>query len=269
MLRLTLQPYRLAFLICLQTAFLCFSCAVSEKSHRPEPSIPWDTKTSDQVLECLKHDQEKITDLAAAFSLTVDPPTQGRPSNMRGILFFSKRLEETSLRIKSLGPFGRILFDLLQTGNDLQIYVPSRKTLYLGKTNSTLQTQNVWSDMLRTIFADFSELKIAPRADLIFKNGTVIVPLVHGKIIINSKTGLVRERHEQEKVIFYDRYEQKSGLPPIPTHIEVQKTDSTLHAVCRLSHVRVNSRLSGVFDLSAYKPKVIRDLKDLEMKTRD
>ena len=257
--------FQLAVLICLQTAFLCFSCAVSKKPHRPEPSeMAWDTKTSEQVLGCLKHDQERITSLTAAFSLSVNPPTAGRPANMRGVLFFSKRLGGTSLRIKGLGPFGRILFDLLQKENDLQIYIPSRKTLYLGKTDSTIQTQNVWSNMLGTMFVDYSKLKIMPQADLTFKNELVIVPLEHGKIIIDSRTGLIRELHDQKKVIFYDRYEQEPGLPPVPTHIEVEITDSALHAVCRLSHVRVNSRLSGVFDLSAYKPEIVRDLKELK-----
>ena len=220
-------------------------------------------------MERLRHDQERITDLTAAFSLSVDPPTEGQPSSLRGLIFFSKRQEETSLRIKGLGPFGRILFDLVQTGNDLQVYVPSRKTLYMGKTGSTSQTRNIWSDMLRTMFADYSDLKIAPRADLTFKKGMVIVPLEHGEITNDSKTGLVRERQEKEKVIFYDQYEQEPGLPPIPTHIKVKETDSPLQAVCRLSHVRVNTPISEVFDLSAYNPMAVRDMKALEMKTRD
>ena len=261
--------YGLIFLICLQTVFLCLSCAVSDKALPPEPSMTWDAQTPKQVMDRLRHDQEKITDLTAAFSLSVDPPTEGQPSSLRGVIFFSKRLEETSLRIKGLGPFGRILFDLVQTGNDLQVYVPSRKTLYTGKTGSTTQTRNIWSDMLRTMFADYSDLKIAPRTDLTFKKDRVIVPLEHGEIIIDSRTGLVRERQEKEKLIFYDRYEQEPGLPPIPTLIEVKKTDSTLQAVCRLSHVRVNTLLSDVFNLSAYKPLVVRDMKELEMKTRD
>lgn len=251
---------------CIQTALVCFSCAVSEVSHREESSTAWDLKTSEQVLQRLRHDQGKIIDLAAAFSLSVDPPTAGQPSSMRGVLFFSKRLEQSRLRIKALGVFGRTLFDLLQKGNDLQIYVPSRKTLYLGKADSTLRSQNGWSEMLTTMFADYSELKTSPQADLTFKDGLVTVPLVHGKIIIDPETGLVRERHEPEQVVFYNRYEQEPGLPPIPTHIEVRKTDSGSRAVCRLSQLKVNSHLSDVFDLSAYDPEVFRDLKALETK---
>jgi hypothetical protein len=261
--------YGSAFFICLQTAFLCLSCAASDKSRHPEPSMTWDSQTPRQVVERLRHDQEKIIDLTASFSLSVDPPAEGQPSTLHGVIFFLKSLKGTSLRIKGLGPFGRIVFDLVQTGDDLQVYVPSRKTLYMGKKDSTVQTRNIWGDMLRTMFADYSDLKTAPKADLTFKEGMVIVPLEHGEIMINSKTGLVRKRYERDKVIFYDRYEQEPGLPPIPTHIEVRKTDSTLHAVCRLSHVRVNSQLSDVFDLSVYNPMVVRDMKELEMKRRD
>jgi hypothetical protein len=261
--------YGLTFLICLQSVFLCLSCAVSDKPHPTEPAMTWDTQTPKQVMERLKLDQAKITDLTAAFSLSVDPPTEGQPSSLRGVIFFSKRPEGKSIRIKGLGPFGRILFDLIQTGNDLQVYVPSRKTLYMGKTGSTTQTRNIWSDMLRTMFADYSDLKAAPRADLTFKKGMVVVPLEHGEIILDAKTGLVRKRQEKEKVIFYNQYELEPGLPPIPTHIEVKKTDSPLQAVCKLSHLRVNTLLSDVFDLSAYKPAVVRDMKELEMKTRD
>ena len=255
--------------ILLFSASLIISCAAPEKVNPPQASdIEWDTKTPEQILEHLQHDQEKVKDLTAAFSLSVDPPPEGQPSHMRGVLFFAKKPEGPCVRIKGLGPFGRTLFDLVQEGNGLQIYIPSRKTLYRGEIDLKEKNNNIWEETLRTMFFDFSGSSVSEKSVLAFKEGTIIVPLKNGKLMIDRKSGLVREHHTKNKIIIYDRYDQKPELPPIPTHIEVKTTDSPLHAVCRLSQIQINHNISDAFDLSAYKPKNVRDLKDLDMTSR-
>ncbi len=253
------------------SAFFPVSCAVPPEQPQPPlaSDIAWNMQTPKQILDHLRHNQEKITDLVAAFSLSVDPPPEGQPSNMHGILFFSKKSAEQCVRIKVLGPFGRIVFDMVQEGNDLRIYIPSRKTLYQGQTDLKRQTRNVWKDMLETMFADYSKMTVPEGAVLIFKGDMAIVPTEDGTIMIDCRTGLVCERQDQKRTTTYNRYDQKTGRPPIPTHIEVKSTNNAIHAVCRLSQLRVNTSLSvDAFDLSSYNPENIRDLKELDMLTK-
>jgi len=250
-------------------AALILSCAAPEKMHPPEISdMEWHSKTPGQILAQLQQDQEEVKDLTAAFSLSIDPPPEGQPSHMRGILFFAKNPEGLCVRIKALGPFGRTMFDLVQEGNILQIYIPSRQTLYRGKTDLKEKDKNIWEETLRTMFPDFSKSRVPEGAVLTFREGMVSVPLNNGKLMIDHKSGLVREHHTQNKIIIYNRYDQKPELPPIPTHIEVKTTDSVLHTVCKLSQIQLNRDISDVFDLSAYNPKNVRDLKELDMTTR-
>lgn len=261
--------YNRDLLFFLLSVFLVVSCATSEKVHPPAISdMDWGTKTPEQILKHLRHDQKKVKDLTAAFSLSIDPPPEGQPSHMSGVLFFAKKPEGPCVRIKGLGPFGRTLFDLVQEGNMLQIYIPSRKTLYKGEIDVKGKNKNIWEETLGTMFSDFSGMSVSEDAVLTFKKEMVIIPFKTGKLMIDRKSGLVRERHTKNKIITYDRYDQKQELPPIPTHVEVKTTDSPLHAVCRLSQIQINCNTSDAFDLSAYNPKDVRDLKELDMKTR-
>jgi len=261
-----IQPATRMIFILLFLVFFILSCAAPEPVHLPQRSdIEWDTKTPQQVLDYLRHNQENMTDLTAAFSLSVDPPPEGQPSHIRGVLFFAKEPEGPRVRIKGLGPFGRILFDLVQEGKSLQIYVPSRKTLYQGQTDLKSSKKNIWGDTLRTMFSDLSGVSVSEGTALSFREGMVIVSLEDGKLMIDQSNGVIRERHSQKKIIVYDRYDQKPGLPSIPSHIEVKTTDSTVHAVCELSQIRVNSNIPDAFDLSGYNPKNVRDLKELDM----
>ena len=264
------QPATRIIFILLFSALLMLSCAAPEPVHPPEISeIEWQTRTPIQVLDRLRHEQAQITELTAAFSLSVDPPPEGQPSHMRGVLFFAKKPNGTCVRIKGLGPFGRLLFDLVQQGESLQIYIPSRKTLYQGQTDPTGRQENIWAETLQTAFTELTEACVLEGAVLTFKDDMVIVPLKDGKLMLDRSNGILRVRHSQNKIIVYDRYDQKQGHPPIPTHIEVKTTDDALHAVCQLSQVNLNSNLSDAFDLSAYNARFVRDLKDLDMKTRD
>jgi len=263
------QPETRMIFILLFSSFFMLSCAAPEPVRPPPTSeIEWHTKTPEQVLERLRHDQEKITDLTAAFSLSIDPPPEGQPSHLRGVLFFAKKPEGPCVRIKVLGPFGRILFDMVQKGKLLQIYIPSRKTLYQGQTDLAGKQKNIWGETLKTAFAELTEASASEGAVLTFKEDMVIVPLKDGELMLDRSNGLLREQHSQKKIIVYDRYDQKPGHPPIPTHIEIKTTDNAIHAVCKLSQVNMNSNISDAFDLSTYNPEDVRDLKELNMMSR-
>jgi len=240
------------------------SCAVVEQPGPQEASeILWHAKTPAQILEHLREKREQIKNLAAYFSLSVDPPPQGQPSHMGGIMFFSRRPDGPCVRIKGLGPFRRILFDLVQKGDDLRIYVPSKHTLFVGRIGRKKGAENVWGELFRTMFSDFSGAVASRNSPLLFRDDMVIVPLVDGEIRLDRKNGLVRQWHVGEKTVAYDLYDRKPGLPPVPMHITVSTKDGSRHAVCRLSQVDVNGDLADVFDLSAYRPKALRDLKEM------
>ena len=261
-----IQPYIFSLLL---LAFLVSSCAVVERPHPPEEAaFPWEGKTPAQVLEHLRKDNEKITDLTAAFSLSVDPPPEGQPSHIKGVMFYARRPEGPCVRIKGLGLFGLVLFDLVQKGDEIQIYVPSKHTLFLGRISQGKGPKNVWGDLFKTMFSDFSEASVSGKTALAFNGDMVIVPLEEGEIRIERKNGLVRQWHHCEKIVMYDRYDQKPGVPRVPTHITLSNKDGSQHAVCRLSQINVNSNLADIFDLSGYKPKNVRDLNKLEMMSR-
>jgi hypothetical protein len=261
-----IQPHIFSLLL---ITSLVSSCAVVERPHPPEaPELSWEGKTPAQVLERLRKDNEKITDLTAAFSLSVDPPPEGQPSHIKGVMFYARRPEGPCVRIKGLGLFGLVLFDLVQKGDEIQIYVPSQQTLFLGRTSQGKGPKNVWGDLFKTMFSDFSGASVSGETALTFNEEMVIIPLEEGEIRIERNSGLVRQWHHPEKIVMYDHYDQKSGVPPVPTHITLTNKDGSRQAVCRLSQINVNSNLTDVFDLSVYEPKNVWDLNKLEMMSR-
>jgi hypothetical protein len=258
-----IQPYIFTLLL---LAFLVSSCAVVERPHPPEaPELLWEGKTPAQVLDHLRRDNEKISDMTAAFSLSVDPPPEGQPSHIKGVMFYARGSEGPCVRIKGLGLFGFILFDLVQKEDEIQIYVPSQQTLFKGRITQEKGPKNVWGDLFKTMFSDFSGASVSGKTSLAFNDEMVIVPLENGEIRIERKSGLIRQWHHRENIVIYDHYDQKPGGPPVPTHITLSSKDGSRHAVCRLSQINVNSNLTDVFDLSGYEPKNVRDLNKLEM----
>jgi len=214
----------------------------------------------------MQSDQQKIKNLTAAFFLSLDPPPKGQPSHMHGIMFFARRPKDLLVRIKMQGPFGSLLFDMVRKGKEVQIYIPSRRTLYRGLTNKQKKTGNAWGEILSSMFADFSSMALSSSYELSFKKDMLILPLLNGELWIDRKRALIREWHHGGRIITYDRYESQPDLPSIPTLIRLKTTDGSKRAECRLSQVSVNSNLDHVFDLSSHEPQFVRDIKELNVR---
>ncbi len=258
--------YLLSRLIGLVLLCLLLPCcaATGPTFNGAEPEIDWRRKTPKEVLSRLGRNQNRITSLTAAFSLSLDPPPEGRPSNLRGVLFFSRGPQGPLVRIKALGPFSRLLFDMVLKGEAVQVYVPSQSTLYKGEAKNGERGRNIWKDTLTAMFADFSGASLPEKAALTILDNNVILPLKEGEIRLDRKTALVRQWRRKGEVTTYDEYEHKPGLPPLPTHIEVRAMDNSKKAFCKLRQVCVNCDTSGVFDLSGYKPRFLRHLRELD-----
>jgi hypothetical protein len=226
------------------------------------PKIVWEGKDASRVLDRLREEQARITDLTAAFFLSVDPPPEGQPSSMRGILFYSKGPKGPLVRIKVLGPFGRLLFDLLQKGNEIQVYVPSRRTLYQGKHRPEAEG-NAFQELLTAMFTDFSRARASRNSALRVEQDHVVLSLVDGRLLLDRNTGLIRQWLQPDLHIFYDHYTRHPGFPPVPTHIRARRVDGNRRAICKLSQVVLNSDIADLFDLSGYRARFIKDLEEL------
>ncbi len=262
-----LDSHKHWFMVCiiLLLPFVFISCAFFKQ---PIPlsrtEILWTKETPEAVLSRLRQEQNKITDLTAIFSLSLEPPPKGQPSHIHGLLFFSRRPLGLLIRIKGLGPFGRILFDLVHKGDDVQIYIPSRHTLYRGQANQKASSKSIWLDMFSTLMPDVSTAVAAKGSGFSFREAMAIIHLADGEIWIDKKTALILQWHQRGKVVVFDKYEKiTADLPPIPTYIRVTTTGGSQNAVCRLSQVSLTSNAAHTFELSGYKPRFIRDLNEI------
>ncbi|MCP4667613.1 MAG: hypothetical protein GY849_14755, partial [Deltaproteobacteria bacterium] len=138
------------------------------------------------------------------------------------------------------------------------------RALYKGEAGDEALGRNVWKDTLTALFADFSRASVLEKAALTILDNHVILPLKDGEIRMDRRTALVRQWRQKGGVTTYDDYEHKPGLPPIPTHIEVRAMDGSQRAFCQLRQVCVNCDTAGVFDLSGYKPRSLRHVRELD-----
>jgi len=227
--------------------------------------VEWEKACPHEVLSRLTMEQNKVRSMTAVFSISLDPPPKGRPSHLNGIIFFDRRHDGPVVRIKGLGLFGYLLFDLVQEKDSIEIYIPSRNTLFRGKINNGKETGYILENMTSLMFIDFSKAYVKDGATLSYKNDMVILPLATGELMVGRKDALLREWHRGKQVVLYDRYEQKKGEPPIPTLIRVITDGGAQRAVCSLSQVCLNYSMENVFDLSVYKARFVKDLSDLDI----
>lgn len=257
------QLYVLFFLlsVCCSISWLS-SCAGRPPVSQPQDTaVQWEDKKPKEILNRLRAEQSRIRDFSAGFSILMDPPPRGQPSNLQGVLFYAVNKRGVFVRIKSMSPFGRILFDLVQTPGSVQIYIPSRQTLYSGRPET--EKDNVWADIFSGLFPDFSALEVPQGASLSIQRRSVILPLMDGAFHLNRKTGLVEKWTRQERTILYEDYTDAGGVPPFPTRITATSRDGFRRVSCTFTQVEINTGNVHMFNLSEYHPKYKKDISEL------
>ncbi len=244
-------------------ALLLFSCAGADEKAAPGAAIDWQGVSAAEVLERLQEEQKAIRSFSAGFVVTIDPPPKGYPANLQGLLFFARADGSVQLRVRGLAPFGRTVFDLVQTKDRIELYLPSKKTLYKGKPGEGVD-DGPWAKIFASLFIDFTRFRASQTGDLKVVDRTVILPLDQGTLILKRDSGLPLEVYTAAGSIRFEDYQYREGLPSIPLRIKILREDGRSTTLCRLSQVELNQDLSAVFDLSAYQPEQIRELKDLE-----
>ncbi|MBW1813810.1 MAG: hypothetical protein JRJ39_09095 [Deltaproteobacteria bacterium] len=251
-----------ALAICL-SSFMLPSCAIRSTAPPPkDKAIRWEIKSPTEVLDQLQLEQKRIADFTAGFSIILDPPPKGQPSNLQGVLFFSRNKKGPFVRVKSISVFGRVMFDLIQKGDFVQIYIPSRQTLYSGRMGKEIG--NDWQKVFTSLFADVSLMAVNKNADLVINKDTVILPLTEGVFHLDRKTGFVLKWVQEKRVLYYEDYIATPELPPFPTRILIRSSDNLNKASCVFNQVQINKDIHNVFDLSEYRPKFKKDISELK-----
>lgn len=246
-------------------ALALVSCTTTEPVST-QHSLPgkWENKSPPGILASLKRGQEMLTDFSAVFSLSVDPPPRSGFSNLNGVIVVANRPEGRRIRVKGLGPFGRLLFDLVREGSDIKIYIPSEHTLYRGAVGQERARQDSWQRIFPEMFGNLSRAKTKEGATLRFRDGKVILPLKEGELVLDGDTGHVKEWRNNGRIISYNDYKKFPGLPPIPMMIRLEAEEKSRHVVCRLSQIHpLSGKKSGKFDFSEYDIRSFRKLNEL------
>lgn len=252
----------LFLLIFLASSSSCTFLRPSE-SH-PQTEKEWNKKTPKEVLDELRNSQKLVRNMTAHFSLSLDPPPAGNFSNLQGILIFSKGEGGHMIRIKALAPFGRLMFDLVQKGNNIEIFIPSKNTLYRGHIRAGNQAGNPWGEAFSGMFEDFSGMEAAHNAEFIFSGDIVILPLTDGALKFNIQSGFLEEISRNGRTIIYGKYENIDKMSPIPTSIKMRSGDGSKRAECHFSQLCVNCDPGEVFNLDIYKPRFIKSLDKID-----
>jgi hypothetical protein len=227
------------------------------------PTFDWQGKTPEMVIERFRQEQEKIETFTAAFSAHTTTPAQGQPANLQGVLFFKRSEDGPMLRIRVLAPFGRTAFDMVNRQGVLQIYIPSRRTLYLGASGDA-RANHPFQRLFAVLFIDFAVIEAAANNPIAIGELLVTLPLPDGYIRFRRASGLPFERKSGERTVHYDEYIHFEGLPSVPTLITVYEEGAEKgESICRLSDIELNTPLEEVFDLTGYQPDFIRQIQDL------
>ncbi|MDX9786157.1 MAG: hypothetical protein RBT11_05265 [Desulfobacterales bacterium] len=239
-----------------------FGCAVTQLPPPEKDSgIRWEGKTAAEVFADLDRAQQQIRNFTAAFAISMTPPPKGRPSSLQGVLFFQKTPAGPMVRIQGTGPFGRTVFDMVRRSDQIEIYIPAKKTLYRGPVPT--HTGDPWGNLFAGMFTDFSKTVLKSDSPLRIDADTVRLNLVNGFLILDKHTGLLKSHHQKDQIVTYDAFVHQDALPSIPGHIHLEKTDDSLRVECRLDQIQVNTDLGNAFDLSRYIPNSVRNISEL------
>lgn len=259
---------RPAIAIALVAALLAMpGCTAKMPPRQLEPQgaiINWEKETPAGVLSRLREEGLRLANLTAFFSLSLNPPPPRQLSHLSGILYLSQSPDGQAVRIKALRPFGRTLFDMVHKEGRTNIYVPARKTMYQGTAGAEPAGDSGMGQVFAALMINATSLTPSPNAALTIRNGEVILPLVDGELRLDRGTGLIRTVRRRRQEVHYERYQDLTGHPPMPSRIRVTALDGSRTAICTLKDINLPETLTGAFDLSFYKPEHIRKLNELE-----
>ncbi|MEN8257183.1 MAG: hypothetical protein ABFS09_04910 [Thermodesulfobacteriota bacterium] len=260
------RPFSFLLLIALSLLLLITAGCKTRRfptEQAPELHINWARETPESLLKSMRHRAQGLATFTAYFQINMDPPPAKMPSSFSGIIYLSKDGENTRLRIKAFHLFGATLFDMVAQEGVTKVYIPSKQTLYVGKTDKKQQEaaqgpQEIFSSLM----INFNDLKILPGSSLIIGKDTVKLPLIDGEMRFDKKTGHILSLIEPDKKTIYSDYQKLApNYPAMPT--DIQLTSSLGKARCRLKEITIYQTMGQEnFDLSSYQVKKIKALSE-------
>lgn len=225
-------------------------------------------KTPSQALEAMRRSREELRSLSAYFELAITPPPERGFSSLRGALLMDMGSDSPRARITAFGPLGSTLFDMVRSGDMVQVYVPSQNTLYQGtfEGNATQARNeaNPMNEVFSAVLRDPLAMEANDSHPITLDNDTWRIPLRGGALFVDRKSGLVTAFEDAEIRMEFERYTHPAGGPPMPSRIRMQSRTRDLAASFRLEDVEANPDLISAFDLSGYEPKQTRPIEELE-----
>jgi hypothetical protein len=253
---------RVFLILCLP--FLLFACGDIRSLPKDATSGEGGVEESvTDILHRLHLEQQRIMNLSAAFSLSLENPEQGWPSQIQGVIFWRKTEQnEEDLRIKGMSLLGKVIFDMVKKGNCIRIYVPFTRTLYRGKITDPVKGPGFMQPFTRALFPDFSSLKADEGASPENQGRLTVIPLKKGRLYLDRESGLIKVWQTPQRLIRYGGYFHQADLPPVPATIVSEALDGSPEIVCRLKQIQLN-RGGLDMDMPPYDIREIRDLKAL------
>ncbi|PLX49267.1 MAG: hypothetical protein C0613_07855 [Desulfobulbaceae bacterium] len=257
------RSQQIILVILLLTLSSLSGCAARRPPAEPQPRLQlnWERETPQSLLASLQTKTEALNAFTAYFQISMDPPPKGMPSSFSGVLYLHKEATRTSLRIKAFHMFGTTLFDMVAQDGTTRLYIPSQRTLYVGRMDQNAQDGNqgpqaVFSAML----IDFSRLNARPHSTLTIGRHHVKLPLEGGEIWLDKETGHIVSLSRGDKTISYGNYQElQAGKPAMPT--EINLTTATGKARCLLKEVTLQDKMApSNFDISHYQVKETKPL---------
>lgn len=254
------------FLLIITLSFLLMG--TSGCKNRPFPTSPspdlhinWAKETPESLLTSMQKQANILNNFTAYFQISMDPPPKKMPSSFSGILYLSKEGENTRLRIKAFHLFGTTLFDMVAQEGTTKVYIPSKKTLFVGKIEKEMQEQAQGPQQIfSSLMINFASLSSRPGSRLSFAEDRVKLPLVDGELWLDKRTGHILSLTEKDKKIIYSGYQNLApNQPAMPT--DIQLTTPQGKARCQLKEITIYDTLGPEnFDLSSYQVQEIKEL---------
>jgi hypothetical protein len=238
--------------------------------HVPKQSfsrnIDWSRETPATIKARVTVAARQLDIMSAFFQVNMNPPLKKMMSSMAGVITIDARKSQPKVRIRTFHLFGSILFDMALVDNEIKIYIPSKKLLYVGRRTEQKMTDNKGP---QTIFAnmmiDPTALAVREDKEIYITPDKVRVFLENGWFDLAADSGLIMAIHRGNLEINYSAYKELGEKTVVPTRIIMHLLDGSFRADCTLSRLSTPRELpADFFDLVEYKPVGIKDLRELE-----